>query len=284
MFKDGVLCTQQYRLNKQFFTLARANRSSTRVIIERMQATHHSRDISKKGGFTLIELLIVISIIALLAAILFPVFARARENARRASCQSNEKQIGLGLMQYCSDYDDVLIADWYGPQNFEETDPIGTVNGRYKWADAVQPYVKSEQIFKCPSATGKPANPYVYYERLTASTNDFGSYVINHGYGANVDGRTPPVSHPGIASPQLVTMGAVESSATTAWVLDGDGWFTANVDAATSPHSLQFSMDRHLETVNVLYVDGHVKAVRFEKLTKTDSTGTYLPAFTIQDD
>lgn len=237
-----------------------------------------------RNGFTLIELLIVIAIIALLAAILFPVFARARENARRASCQSNLKQIGLGLMQYTQDYDDVLIADWFGPQPFDQTDPIGTVNGRYKWTDAMEPYIKSEQIFKCPSATGKPANPYVHYSRLTASTDNYGSYVINHGYGANVTDRTPPVSHPDPGISQVLKMSSVGSSSTTAWVMDGDGWFTANVDTATTPHSLLFTSSRHLETLNVLYMDGHVKAMKPERLAAPDSTGTFLPAFTIQDD
>lgn len=236
----------------------------------------------QKQAFTLIELLIVIAIIALLAAILFPVFSRARENARRASCQSNLKQIGLGLIQYSQDYDEILIADWYGPQPFDYTDPSTTANARYKWYDAAQPYVKSEQIFMCPSATGKPANPYVFFEKLTASTDDYGSYAIVHGYGANVDGRTPPVSHPGVGIEQLVKLAAVEAVSTTAWVMDSDGWFSANVDD-NSP-TILYGMARHLETTNVLFVDGHVKAMKMDKLNTTDSTGTFLPMFTIQDD
>ena len=88
---------------------------------------------NRKTGFTLIELLVVIAIIAILAAILFPVFARARENARRSSCMSNMKQIGLGVMQYLQDYD-----ERYMPEHDE-------------WVDAVQPYIKSTQIFRCPS-------------------------------------------------------------------------------------------------------------------------------------
>jgi len=95
-------------------------------------------------AFTLIELLVVIAIIAILAAILFPVFARARENARRSSCQSNLKQIGLGFLQYAQDYDEQLTP--------------GTNNGYGGgWAGTLAPYIKSSQVFTCPSDTTTPA-------------------------------------------------------------------------------------------------------------------------------
>ena len=90
----------------------------------------------EKSGFTLIELLVVIAIIAILAAILFPVFARARENARRSSCQSNLKQLGLGFAQYTQDYDERLPLLQY-------------------WSGNIYPYVKSEQVFLCPSDSGR---------------------------------------------------------------------------------------------------------------------------------
>src|SRR5688500_4059572 len=109
----------------------------------------------KHRGFTLIELLVVIAIIALLAAILFPVFARAREKARRASCQSNLTQIGLGLIQYSQDYDE-RVAVWRQavPGYVASTGyPSNPALGEMRWADAIQPYVKSEQLFNCPSQT-----------------------------------------------------------------------------------------------------------------------------------
>src|SRR3954469_10319714 len=99
---------------------------------------------SPNRGFTLIELLVVIAIIALLAAILFPVFGRARENARRSSCQSNLKQIGLGIIQYTQDYDEKFPLSWNG-QGWG-----ATLTG---WVMEVQPYLKSTQIFQCPSET-----------------------------------------------------------------------------------------------------------------------------------
>ena len=99
----------------------------------------------KKSAFTLVELLVVIAIIAILAAILFPTFARARENARRASCQSNLKQIGLAFIQYAQDYDE------YSPSSVNRN--VATNTGRRSWPTVLMPYVKSTQIFVCPSAS-----------------------------------------------------------------------------------------------------------------------------------
>jgi prepilin-type N-terminal cleavage/methylation domain-containing protein/prepilin-type processing-associated H-X9-DG protein len=100
----------------------------------------------KSKGFTLIELLVVIAIIAILAAILFPVFAKVREKARQTSCLSNEKQIGLGIIQYVSDYDSTFPmacdTSWH--------------NG---WAFAIQPYVKSDNVFLCPDDSKNAVNP-----------------------------------------------------------------------------------------------------------------------------
>jgi prepilin-type N-terminal cleavage/methylation domain-containing protein/prepilin-type processing-associated H-X9-DG protein len=99
-----------------------------------------------KKGFTLIELLVVIAIIAILAAILFPVFAKAREKARQTSCLSNIKQLGLAFLMYAQDYDErwpaVTLADC-----FSGTTWLGIV----PWTMSVEPYIKNTQIFVCPS-------------------------------------------------------------------------------------------------------------------------------------
>ena len=97
----------------------------------------------KRGAFTLIELLVVIAIIAILAAILFPAFARARENARKTSCMSNLKQIGLGWMQYAQDYDELVVPG--------TTNGYAAANYAFSWPVLLQPYTKSTQLLVCPS-------------------------------------------------------------------------------------------------------------------------------------
>jgi prepilin-type N-terminal cleavage/methylation domain-containing protein/prepilin-type processing-associated H-X9-DG protein len=157
--------------------------------------------IRRRAGFTLIELLVVIAIIAILAAILFPVFARARENARRSSCQSNLKQLGLSFIQYAQDFDERLpqIA-WapgvqyyaYGTAPAGVTKPVGkayfdwyTAGNAWTWVDTVTPYVKSDQLFTCPS------DPKPNYSQDATTTLGGVSYGMNgamNGYCWNCDG------------------------------------------------------------------------------------------------
>jgi prepilin-type N-terminal cleavage/methylation domain-containing protein len=103
-----------------------------------------------RRGFTLIELLVVIAIIAILAAILFPVFARAREKARQTSCLSNVKQIGLALSMYVQDYDE-SFPHRAAPSGGTVTYPNGSTSGTMYWYMAIYPYINNVQIFSCPS-------------------------------------------------------------------------------------------------------------------------------------
>jgi prepilin-type N-terminal cleavage/methylation domain-containing protein/prepilin-type processing-associated H-X9-DG protein len=246
-------------------------------------STHIARANRKsRTGFTLIELLVVIAIIAILAAILFPVFARARENARRASCQSNLKQIGLGLLQYTQDNDERLVDMQYGIDSWNFS---SVADGRYKWMDAIQPYVRSEQLFNCPSdSTGST------YVRQTGFR--YGSYGINASYYDGGDNQTPPVNQ---------SLSALQSPATTVWVTDTSGgdefwserhrfyWGNAGANPtinAGPPRTMVGINERHLETVNVLWCDGHVKAQKLNSLAVTKDVGgqNVMTLFTIEDD
>ena len=234
------------------------------------------KSVNFKGhkGFTLIELLVVIAIIAILAAILFPVFARARENARRSSCSSNLKQIGLGLIQYSQDYDERFTRAWYGPNGYEDSGPT---NGKYKWMDAIQPYIKSTQLFTCPSnsngLTTDATGNFIPALQLPANSNrNYGSYAINSSY-YGIGAVKGPAND--------LSLATVDEPTTTIWVGDGNGSYQVDWDNTTPPvatignvksigqASLQDGsvVERHLETCNILFVDGHVKSMKMSALS-----------------
>ncbi len=191
-----------------------------------------------KKGFTLIELLVVIAIIAILAAILFPVFARAREKARQASCESNLKQIALAIHMYTQDYDGDFPAHWIIDNS---------VSPAYEcWPDVVQPYIKNSQVFICPSNKSVPRGMH----QMTT-------------YGLNDPHVTPDVSY----AQGTVTMDRIKSPATV--ILGGDTWDTVNLcscpsmfcplcDAAYAPRSYSVGSP-HNDGLNIAFVDGHVK-------------------------
>lgn len=215
----------------------------------------------RNNAFTLIELLVVIAIIAILAAILFPVFARARENARRSSCQSNLKQIGLGLLQYTQDYDEMTV-------------PINApVSGGYlTWIDLVQPYMKSIQVFNCPSDS--VGLPYATGTK-TAASRDLGSYTANYYYYNNPTPATPMgVNQSTISSPAIIVWAADGVTRNNwAWQFIGGASIVSISGVRTFAGPQGVIAERHLDTTNLLYCDGHVKSRKLDELTRTNSGG-----------
>lgn len=210
-------------------------------------------DKKTRRGFTLIELLVVIAIISILAAILFPVFARARENARRASCQSNLKQLALGLMQYVNDNDGrVLLSN--GDGNF--------VNATRNQWDSVQPYVKSTQLLQCPSATNfrdpwAPGNefrrPQYGFPYMPTSTTNYICATVETS--ANVP--VPMVDlFPEVSRTCL--LGETQSNSDDNY--KNYGWAGGQFQAvAPRTGFVWLNWKRHFDGANYCFLDGHVK-------------------------
>lgn len=236
----------------------------------------HNRSMAYRA-FTLIELLVVIAIIAILAAILFPVFGRARENARRSSCQSNLKQIGLGIMQYTQDYDETFPLIYFA-----------TTGSSMNWARSTQPYIKSTQVFICPSGPSSPPTgaPSTVVGSGYWSGPGAAYFYYTYGYNANLSFpasslTASPISLAAVTNTSSTVMvtdiGAAPDATKPAheWTAEPVSWMlddTANafVSQLTGGNAHHFAGPnaRHLETCNVLYTDGHVKAQKVDRFYK----------------
>lgn len=248
---------------------------------------------SCQSGFTLIELLVVIAIIAILAAILFPVFAKVREKARQISCASNLKQMGLAIVQYSQDYDEQLCPAWNGDA---DGNPGNGDNypGTARWMDLIDPYTKSKGIFVCPDTPDAIYVPHSY------NYHQEGGYCINVTY---YDGTTghPPITD-GIFQ-RSYTLASLPVPSDTVLVTDSNAannndfqlaWSNIGSQPSGIGHSdlpwgwIYATGGRHTDRANTLFCDGHVKAMTLnallEKSTASGPTNGAYRYFTVEDD
>lgn len=227
-------------------------------------------------AFTLVELLVVVAIIAIVAGILFPVFARARENARRISCLSNLKQIGMATLQYNQDFDErmplTLMDSFFNGGTMHTT-----------WVETTQPYLKSMQVFRCPDDDDSSwTTPYSVWDDGTTTTtppliNRFSSYQVN-AYLINWGFSSMPYSHlSSLVSPSKVIYLAeagekrvLDHYSPMCWSSPVDpsicsdgithGWDSAKGEPT------ELAVHRHLDGSNYLYADGHAKWQKFSSV------------------
>ena len=200
----------------------------------------------RRRAFTLIELLVVIAIVAILAAILFPVFSRARENARRSSCQSNLKQLSLAVQQYVQDFDEKLPTEVISIQ-------LPQYPALYTYADCLTPYVKSTQIYTCPSAQGtvtttSPTDSMDHFWSVNGITK--GSYSYNNSL------ETSTGAGKGIS--EIVISAEVRMLIDNVWFTD-----TGKTSIVQMPAN---GGGRHFQGGNIAYVDGHVKWLNYNRV------------------
>jgi prepilin-type N-terminal cleavage/methylation domain-containing protein/prepilin-type processing-associated H-X9-DG protein len=189
-----------------------------------------------RRGFTLIELLVVIAIIAILAAILFPVFAKAREKARQSSCLSNVKQLALAVMQYIQDYDEMFPYAY----RYNQGSPAGTY-----WDDALVPYIKNTQVTRCPSVASQA--------RCYGWNFDY----LGYSWGGNTQGPNTTLGQ--VASPAETVL-LCESNHYGAFYCDRTSLWTTNGYNGFDPASPSGGAGvRHNAGCNYAFVDGHSK-------------------------
>jgi prepilin-type N-terminal cleavage/methylation domain-containing protein len=231
----------------------------------------------RKRGFTLIELLVVIAIIAILAAILFPVFARAREAARKSTCISNLRQIGTSLMMYVQDYDEVYPVINQEADRIPQQQPhvTGGFGGSFPFlVDVLLPYTKNEGLFRCPTLNDTPkrdANGYI-------QNGSGGSYAYRCYCGFGQPSNVAPIAKGGAELAGVIygllpplTCAGTKAKTSVGWTACGASQASANQPAedflvfCNSWGAHQGAQDSEVTAgrasggIPVIYMDGHAK-------------------------
>lgn len=232
----------------------------SRIVTHTLKNRTYERDHTmKRSGFTLIELLVVIAIIAILAAILFPVFARAREKARQTQCISNEKQIATGILQYEQDNDETMpIPSWTG-----DCSNVGTsfdnrqIVNEWTWRRMIQPEIKNVQVMTCPSYE-RPSEPFwaspcaggtVTLEWQDGMTRSYaGAHNWAHSGWAGTGRKLAAIPRP--ASLIMVLESRYEYPDLGPWTLPWRAWLDNNKGPYTG----------HTGQSDFIFHDGHVKS------------------------
>ncbi|MCE5240846.1 DUF1559 domain-containing protein [bacterium] len=208
-----------------------------------------------RKGFTLIELLVVIAIIAILAAILFPVFARAREKARQTNCVANVRQLGTALQMYTDDYDETLPRFNFGAIM------VGGSPQNQTWARVIKPYVKNNQLYVCPS---KKTNGWLF-------ESDSDTVWAPCGYGVNDAYVFPGVGY------SVVSLSQVGDPASTISLSERAGLNTVRIYAPVAQGGAganpSCNVDgRHNNGANFLFLDSHAKFMPTNGAWRKDDT------------
>lgn len=240
-----------------------------------------SRLRTARAGFTLIELLVVIAIIAILAAILFPVFAKAREKARQTACLSNEKQMGTAWMMYCQDYDEMVIP-W--------SVSGGSASDAFIWDRLLIPYQKNEAVMHCPdggdsyttytySANIGGASPSPPLRTLASLKNPAQTPVITECGGGEKFTDTKTNNIPGWSWSFVIPddVGSWQGRAIKWTSLDANGRPTGEKQWGLSAERNKADLiiaNRHSDGANYIFGDGHAKWLHYEK----DTANNIIPA------
>jgi prepilin-type N-terminal cleavage/methylation domain-containing protein/prepilin-type processing-associated H-X9-DG protein len=208
---------------------------------------------SASGGFTLIELLVVIAIIAILAAMLFPVFAQARDRARATACLNNLKQIGTAVMMYTDDWDGEYPAGHFADERTQ-----GGAGAEATWMRALMPQIRTAQVFRCPSDDSEFPT----------------SYLLNGWFSDTVDGTKRAIADIREPSGTIMTAERDQDGMTAVgWPNEADyhPWEPVHLWRQTLAHR------RHNGLGNYLFADAHVKAHRFEQTYSPPAVDMHNP-------